>query len=120
MTESILDLNWESLRSSLDGDERCGLVLNNLTIIELVNESTDPHNSFVISETQVLPFKTQLLGIWHTHPRGPANLSIDDYNAVLDLPRLHHLIISPKHVSMYSVIDGLVMNIARRPLHEHG
>lgn len=116
MIEQVLSLLWEKLAVNFEGDERCGVVLRDSNIIELVNESTDPYSSFVISEAQILPHKTQLAGIWHTHPRGPANLSIDDYNMALDLPELLHIILTPRHVSIYGVVDGQVMNLQRRRL----
>lgn len=116
MMEQILALPWEYLGVSFEGDERCGVILNDLKWVELVNESSAPYSSFVMSEAQVSPYKASLAGIWHTHPRGPANLSIDDYNAVLDLPELIHAIITPRHVCLYGVIDGQVMNLIRRRL----
>ncbi len=116
MIEQILGLPWELLGVSFEGDERCGLILKELKWVELVNESSAPYSSFAISEAQVSPYKAALAGIWHTHPRGPANLSIEDYNAVLDLPELIHAIITPRHVCLYGVIDGQVMNLSRRSL----
>lgn len=120
MMEEILALRWESLGVDFEGDERCGVILKDLQIVELVNESSDPYSSFVISEAQISTHKEALIGIWHTHPRGPANLSIDDYNAVLDLPELIHVILTPRHVCLYGVVDGHVMNLIRRPLHVTG
>lgn len=116
MTEQIIALLWERLGVDYEGDERCGVVLQDFQIIELVNESSDPYSSFVISEAQISPYKDKLAGIWHTHPRGPANLSIDDYNAVSDLPHLIHAIITPGQVGLYGVVDGQVMNLIRRRL----
>lgn len=117
---NLLNLNWESLDIQTTEDERCGIVLSSGEIIELQNSSTYPYNSFVISEIDVAPHKDNVIATWHTHPRGPHNLSIDDYNTFMDLSDINHLIITHKSVSQYKSDGEYVMNIGRRLLNGHG
>lgn len=112
----FLSLNWESLDIQPNEDERCGVVLSDGQIIEVPNSSTYPVNSFVISERDIAEYLDRLIATWHTHPRGPNNLSIDDYNTFMDLSQLHHIIVSHKSISVYKSDGQYVMNICRRHL----
>lgn len=116
----LLNLNWEIVDVDFIENERCGLVLTSGEIIELPNSSTYPYNSFVLSAADVAPYKEQLAATWHSHPRGPNNLSIDDYNTFLDIPTPPHFIITTRSVSMYQAQGDYVMNIGRRLLNGHG
>lgn len=116
----LLTLNWEGLDILRTEDERCGVVLLSGEIIELPNSSSYPNNSFVISEADVEPYKATMAATWHTHPRGPHNLSIDDYNTFLELPNFSHLIITHRSVSQYQAQGDYVMNIGRRLLDGNG
>lgn len=110
----LIDLEWLPFKPEPEEDETCGVVLKDLTIIELPNRSSYPHDAFVITEEDMAPYLGDVLATWHTHPRGPGNLSIDDYNTFMDLSEIHHLIITPKSVSCYKTEDSWVLNIGRR------
>jgi len=85
--------------------ERCGYITKNLEVVELNNESLNPDNHFQM----VLPENTNNIShLWHTHPKGSANLSIDDYKAFVKLPQYKHLIISKDEIREYYVINGVV------------
>jgi proteasome lid subunit RPN8/RPN11 len=116
----LLELHWETLEVETAQDERCGIVLRSGEILELQNSSTYPYNSFVISNVEIEPYKAEIAASWHTHPRGPHNLSIDDYNTFMDMPEIPHLIITHKSVSMYQSDGQYVMNLGRRHLHGNG
>lgn len=116
----LLNLNWEIVDVDFIENERCGLVLTSGEIIELPNSSTYPYNSFVLCQSDTEPHKDQILATWHTHPRGPNNLSIDDYNMFLDLPNIPHFILTGRSVTMYQAKGDYVMNIGRRLLNGNG
>lgn len=112
--KTLIDKDWQLYQSELNGDERCGVVLNDGTIVELPNRSSSPSNSFSMLESDFEPYREQAIATWHTHPRGPNNLSIDDYNTFVELEDYYHLILTHQSISLYKTIDGHVMNIARR------
>lgn len=115
----LLNLNWETLCVDFLEDERCGLVLTSGEIIELPNMSSYPSNSFVLSVRDVEPYKSMMVATWHTHPKGPNNLSIDDYNTFLDMPEIPHFIVTTRSVTMFQAEDDYVMNRGRRLLNGH-
>lgn len=117
---NLLDLDWGSLNVQPDEDERCGIVLQSGEIIELPNQSSYPYNSFVISNNDLEPYRAEMLATWHTHPRGPNNLSIDDYNAFMDCPEFPHLILTHRSISQYQSDGNYVINLGRRFLNGHG
>lgn len=117
---NYLDLDWSFIALELTDNERCGIVLNSGEIVELTNSSSYPYNSFTISAQDVQPYQEQISATWHTHPRGPNNLSIDDYNTFMDLKDLHHLIITHRSISIYKSDGEYVMNIDRRLHHGQG
>lgn len=110
----LLSKDWTMYQSSITADERCGVVLTNGDIIELPNRSSHPNNSFMMQESDTSPYQEQIFATWHTHPRGPNNLSIEDYNTFAELEDIYHLILTPETISLYKMIDGYVMNISRR------
>lgn len=110
----LVDLPWQNYRGELSDDERCGIVLVGGEIVEIPNNSSYPRDSFVMSESDLEPFRPNMIATWHTHPRGPCNLSLEDYNTFMELPELQHLIITHKSVTAYGVEDDYVMNLARR------
>lgn len=115
--DELLAKNWLPYLSESDGDERCGIVLQNGEIKELENRSSYPRNSFVILESDMQEYIGQIAATWHTHPRGPNNLSIDDYNMFSEYPDWHHFILTSKSISAYKYVDGYVMNLKREPIH---
>lgn len=107
----LLNLDWQSLDIHIDQDERCGIVTREGKIVELPNCSSFPQNSYLIYEKDVQ--NLDIIATWHTHPRGPLNLSIDDYNNFAELSDIKHLILTPRWIALYGMDDGFVMNIGR-------
>ena len=87
------------------GVERCGLVLDNLTIEEKSNHSKTPERSFAFDLVDLM---LSSVGTWHTHPTTSANLSIDDYRFFECWPNKLHWIVSQGEVWCYLVKDGIV------------
>lgn len=108
----LLTLDWQSLDIHIEQDERCGIVTKLGEIIELPNSSTFPQNTYLIYEKDIQGY--DILATWHTHPRGPLNLSIEDYNNFAELSQFQHLILTPRFVALYGMDEGFVMNIGRR------
>ncbi len=107
----LLNLDWQKLDIQMDQDERCGVITKLGEIIELPNSSTFPNNSYLIYEKDIQGL--EIIATWHSHPRGPLNLSIDDYNNFAELSELKHLVLTPRFVALYGMDDGFVMNIGR-------
>jgi proteasome lid subunit RPN8/RPN11 len=96
-----------------DVEERCGLLLDDDTVVEVKNIAEDPVNSYKMDPLSVLPLLDRVRGTWHTHPDSDPNLSGDDYSGFLAWPDLEHLIIGRRNgqiVSLrYRVENGLVI-----------
>jgi proteasome lid subunit RPN8/RPN11 len=90
--------------------ERCGFVLQGNRLVEVQNIHSKPEEGFEIDPQSIIRHEDQLKGTWHTHPRGPATLSEDDYACFLNWPHLEHYIISPDEVRRYVVEDGIILN----------
>lgn len=90
-------------------NERCGLILDDGTIIEVPNICNEPEHGFEISPTSIFPIEDRIVGTWHTHPDGTTNLSDDDYYGFLNWPDWKHYIISNDEIACYIVQDGAVM-----------
>lgn len=109
MTPEILDKVKEFYAPA--GEERVGLVLASGEVIELVNISTEPLTSFMLSPDDLL--KHVILGkaqaTWHTHPGGGNNLSTHDYQAFLNYPEMKHLIAGHDGVRIYEVENGRIL-----------
>ena len=91
------------------GRERCGLILDNGSVVELTNIHPHPLEAF---EFDVEEFHRYPLAIatWHTHPRTTGNLSIEDFHLFLQLHRLWHYIVGPDgDIRCYQVEDGRVL-----------
>ena len=93
------------------GPERCGLVLMDGTVVELPNVAYDPWGTFRLSKFDMQTYlEDGIAGSWHTHPTGPANLSLADLQGFKEFPEWEHYIASPGVVVAFVVEDGWVMN----------
>lgn len=110
---NLLDLPWHELDISMDELERCGIIRASGEIIECPNASSSPQNSYFIMQKD-LEGITDIIGTWHSHPRGPLNLSIDDYNNFAELHEYQHIIVTPRFVALYAMQEDFVTNIGRR------
>jgi proteasome lid subunit RPN8/RPN11 len=103
----------ENLLQPSDTVERCGLILKDGTILELVNVHDTPERGYRMDPTAALPHLENLTGTWHTHPDSDPNLSEEDYAGFLAWPDLEHYIIGRRNgqlaVSKYIVEEGMVI-----------
>ncbi|AWY06114.1 peptidase [Gordonia phage Suzy] len=65
------------------GDERCGVILHDGTVIELRNGWEDPSHAFGILREELEEIFSEhgthcLMGIWHTHPNNRTSPSKHD------------------------------------------
>ena len=108
----MLKANLQALYSSAGG-ERCGIVLNCETIMELENIHPDPTENFAFETSYLdLPGVT---GTWHTHPNTGPNLTLADRKAFLAFPKLNHYIISASEVWQFRVQNGILCNYENSP-----
>lgn len=68
-------------------NEACGFILEDETIVECVNISKTPTNSFEMSGCDILDKLEQydlskIMGIWHSHPGGTTYPSSTDIRAI--------------------------------------
>lgn len=100
----------QDLNSYLEGDlERCGFILEDDVVIEVTNIAENPADAFKISADDLILYAETAVGTWHTHPRGDANLSEQDYVGFLQWPKLTHYIVGRDGVRSYQVHDGFVL-----------
>lgn len=96
-----------------DVDERCGLILEDGSLVEIENIAEDKANSYRMNPEGVLNFVDHMTGTWHTHPDTDPNLSGEDYAGFLAWPNLDHFIIGRRNgevvVLKYQVKEGLVI-----------
>lgn len=78
-----------------DTEERCGLILDDGTIVEIENIAEDKTKSFEMNPNAVVGvLSTRVVtGTWHTHPNESPNLSGADHDTFLVWPEFEHFII---------------------------
>lgn len=92
------------------GNERCGFVLNDSTIVEVDNVHPTPDTHFKISDDDEARYLPEALATWHTHPAGSSNLSVEDYHCFLRYDSLNHYIMGQNgSISRYYVSSGLLL-----------
>ena len=102
--------NLSHLLQPDDTAERCGVILASGEALEIENLHPEPENGFRMNMVQVLPHLENVTATWHTHPKGPAELSGQDYSGFLGWPKLTHHIIAPgRTVASYRIEDGVVI-----------
>ncbi len=87
--------------------ERCGLILKDGSIVELVNTHINPEGNFSFSKEEFDRYPT-CIATWHTHPRGNSNLTVEDYEAFLKYPNYFHYIVGDGTVWGFYVREGRV------------
>lgn len=105
----------ETLLQPSDKHEKCGLVLQDGTVVEVKNVANNPVIGYLMDPVEVLPYLTAgtVAGTWHTHPSGSAVLSGEDlegFNAWPDL--IHHVIGwagNKPEVRSYKIVEGAVV-----------
>ncbi|QEE37935.1 MULTISPECIES: hypothetical protein [unclassified Methylobacterium] len=99
----------------LDAPERCGFVLTDGSVVEVVNQCHDPANGFDISGEDLLLHEDLAVGSWHTHTGTDSNLTRDDLVSFLNYPDLTHYIVGSDGVACYVVNKGQVIRAATHP-----
>jgi len=94
-----------------DTEERCGLVMDDGSLVEIQNIAPEPEKGFEMSpEAVVALLETgHVVGTWHTHPHGQSNHRGEDHSFFLSWPDLSHTIIGRNGVSKYRVENGVVL-----------
>lgn len=86
------------------------MILTNKSLIKLKNVAQDPYNSFEFSEEDLkLLEEDSVFGTFHTHPGKDANLSVSDYLAFKNYPRLSHYICGNNGTKCYVVQGGILV-----------
>lgn len=102
---NLLSFKQSLLEFWSPGAERCGVIKENLDVLEVTNRSENPEYTFAF-DVEVLddgPVAT-----WHTHPSTSANLSIEDYRFFQSWPEMLHFIVGHDEVRCYQVQNGIV------------
>lgn len=105
----------EMLLQPGDEQERCGLVFEDGSTVEIKNIANNPVTSYEMDPQEALPHLTEgkVTGTWHTHPDASPQLSGEDYKGFLGWPKLQHHIIGvvdgKTEVKTYKVENGLVI-----------
>ena len=89
--------------------ERVGFILKDETFIELVNISSAPEHVFEVSPEDMLKYEDKIALTWHTHLRGDANLSAEDYVSFLAWPEYLHVIVFAEDVRGFYVSKGALL-----------
>lgn len=91
-------------------NERCGVILDDGTIVECENIHLRPEQNFRIDPRRIVEFEDKLRATWHTH-LGAAYPSGDDYICYLNWPNLLHYIIGSDGVRCYHVEKNAVKEV---------
>lgn len=106
----------EELQSkySDEGCERLGFILEDNTVVELVNAHDDPENGAQFLSEDLFEYlysperEQEVIATWHTQPSATSNLSGQDYVAFINHPDLEHYIVGNDGVTRYYVDKGVV------------
>lgn len=105
----------ETILKPDDTAERCGLVLQDGSIVEIENIAPDTTVAYEMNPEQLLPYLEAgtIAATWHTHPDSDPTLSGADHEGFLMWPDFGHCIIGRRDkrvvVTRYRVEDGLVL-----------
>ena len=86
-----------------EGPERVGFVLNDGSVVEVVNDAPNPNEGFDVCPEDLITFAEHAVASWHTHPNASANLSVLDNSAFLSWPKLEHFIIGSDGIKKYFI-----------------
>lgn len=89
-----------------NGPELCGVILADGTVKSLPNIHPDPRDNFSMDASDF--DDPNIVATWHTHPRTGPNLTVEDYRAFVQFPRLRHYIISATEIWCYRM-DGAIL-----------
>ena len=90
--------------------ERVGLIFADGSAVELSNISLQPEAYFSVAPEDMMKYGDKAVATWHTHPHGPARLSVEDYAGFQGWPHCLHIIIGKDCTRGYVVRNGAVLN----------
>ena len=105
----------ETLLQPGETAERCGVIMDDGNIVEILNINEEPEKGFEMEPVAFIELiKTRhVVGTWHTHPDGSPVLSGEDYTTFLAWPDLEHSVIGIQDgkaaVLTYRVENGVVI-----------
>ena len=102
-------LNKLKIKYVDEGDERCGFVLKDGSIVESLNQAEETSFAFKISCDFIRQYEDQTYASWHTHPGENSNLSCEDYRAFMNYPEWDHFIIGNDGVRRFFIEDGYLL-----------
>ena len=92
------------------GPERGGVILNDGTVVELVNICDSPDEGFTPDVDELIQHISEMRSTWHTHPNASANLSAEDWTTFVQWPEQTHAIVGNDGVRWYAVRGAAVVN----------
>lgn len=92
------------------GPERGGVILDDSTIIEMINHLDTPEDGCVLDPEELLEFEGRIVATWHTHPMETAALSGMDWDSFLGWPDQLHVIVGTDGLRWYRVQGPAVVN----------
>lgn len=101
-----------------NGPERCGVILDDGSILELDNLHPSPTHGFMMPAEALN--SSNVTATWHTHPTTGPNLSVDDYRAFMAFPLLRHYVVAASEIWCYAVSNDILLchdddNLTRLP-----
>lgn len=85
--------------------ERCGYITLDNGFFELENIHETPREGF-----EIAAIPKEAVALWHTHPSGCPNLSVEDFHLFKSLPHLLHIIVGQTELAYYFVdTDGTLL-----------
>jgi len=92
-----------------NGDERIGFILDDGTLVEMLNSHDDPEFGAKFRSADLFAYlydperEVTVTATWHTHPSASCNLSGEDYIAFQSHPDLTHYIVGNDGVGKFTV-----------------
>lgn len=105
----------EAHMGEVEPNECVGLLLQDSSIVKLVNQAQSP-NRFFVNPQQLLDHDTEftspVAALYHSHPHRPAEPSGEDERMMRYLvtvwPDTYHIILSPQGHHAYHVVDDAI------------
>jgi proteasome lid subunit RPN8/RPN11 len=86
MDQVVKNREW-LVRRAIQGapHELCGFIMVDGSVVEIPNAASDPHRDFSMARHHLVervPNPQEVYAIWHTHPNGNPQPSLNDMRAV--------------------------------------
>jgi proteasome lid subunit RPN8/RPN11 len=90
-----------------NGEELCGVIMRDGTIKVLENVHPEPRDNFAMDATTL--GDPEVVATWHTHPRSSPNLTVADFRAFRQFPRLRHYIVGLSEIWCYRMQGDILV-----------